>query len=165
MFLNAITENLLSSCFCYCKNLPLSLLGRRSIVIPGPGRLVAARALQNTYLSIHWMDFLCLKFYGMCYDIGRESSLDQIAPVNKTLAVGSMPWYYSLREQQKSIQIISGQVHSAHQVNLFLAVTKQLYKWYFPSVPPSVCLSHLFLTMFPSSHHHGIFRSYYQWPK
>ena len=26
----------------------------------------------------------------------------------------------------------------------FLAVTKQLYKWYFPSVRPSVCLSHLF---------------------
>ena len=26
----------------------------------------------------------------------------------------------------------------------FLAATKQLYKWYFPSVRPSVCLSHLF---------------------
>ena len=26
----------------------------------------------------------------------------------------------------------------------FLAATKQLYKWYFPSVCPSVCLSHLF---------------------
>ena len=49
-----------------------------------------------------------------------------------------------------------------------IAATKQLYKWYFPSVRPSVrlpvCLSH-FLTMFPSSHHHEIFRSYYQWPK
>ena len=33
----------------------------------------------------------------------------------------------------------------------FLAATKQLYKWYFPSVRPSVCLSvcHTFLTMFP----------------
>ena len=35
----------------------------------------------------------------------------------------------------------------------------------------SVCLSvrlsvcHTFLTMFPSSHHHEIFRSYYQWPE
>ena len=45
----------------------------------------------------------------------------------------------------------------------FLAATKQLYKWYFPSVCPSVC--HTFLTMFPSSYHHEIFRSYCQWPK
>ena len=43
---------------------------------------------------------------------------------------------------------------------LFLASTKQLYKWYFPSVcpsvRPSVCLSvcHTFFTMFPSSYHH-----------
>ena len=57
----------------------------------------------------------------------------------------------------------------------FLAATKQLYKWYFPSVCPSVCPSvrpsvcpsvcHTFLTMFPSSYHHEIFRSYYQWQK
>ena len=26
---------------------------------------------------------------------------------------------------------------------IFLAATKQLYKWYFPSVRPSVCLSYL----------------------
>ena len=53
---------------------------------------------------------------------------------------------------------------------LFLAATKQLYKWYFPSVclsvRPSVCPSVTpFLTMFPSSYHHEIFRSYYQWQK
>ena len=54
---------------------------------------------------------------------------------------------------------------------IFLAATKQLYKWYFPSVcpsvRPSVCPSvcHTFLTMFPSSYHHEIFRSYYQLPK
>ena len=53
----------------------------------------------------------------------------------------------------------------------FLAATKQLYKWYFPSVCPSVRLSvcpsvcHTFLTMFPSLYHHEIFRSYDQWPK
>ena len=57
----------------------------------------------------------------------------------------------------------------------FLAATKQLYKWYFPSVclsvRPSVCPSvrpsvrHTFLTMFSSSYHHEIFRSYYQWQK
>ena len=55
------------------------------------------------------------------------------------------------------------------QVNLvliitcsFLAATKQLYKWYFPSVCLSVRLSvcHTFFTMFPSSYHHEIFRSY-----
>ena len=50
---------------------------------------------------------------------------------------------------------------------IFLAATKQLYKWYFPSVRLSVCLSvrHTFLTMFPSSYHHEIFWSYYQWQK
>ena len=32
-----------------------------------------------------------------------------------------------------------------------------------PSVRPSV--RHTFLTMFPSSYHHEIFRSYYQWQK
>ena len=48
----------------------------------------------------------------------------------------------------------------------FLAATKQLYEWYFlsvcPSVRPSVRLSvcHTFLTMFPPSYHHEIFRSF-----
>ena len=43
--------------------------------------------------------------------------------------------------------------------------------WMVQSVCPSVRLSvrlsvcHTFLTMFPSSYHHEIFRSYYQWPK
>ena len=42
-------------------------------------------------------------------------------------------------------------------------MTKQLYKWYFPSVRPSVrpSVCHTFFTMFPSSYHHEIFRSYY----
>ena len=53
---------------------------------------------------------------------------------------------------------------------LFLAATKQLYEWYFLSVCPSVCPSvrlsvcHTFLTMFPSSYHHEIFRSYHIGP-
>ena len=53
----------------------------------------------------------------------------------------------------------------------FLAATKQLYEWFSPSVRPSVCLSvrlsvcHTFLTMFPSSYHLEIVRSYYQWQK
>ena len=48
----------------------------------------------------------------------------------------------------------------------FLAETKQLYEWYFLSVCPSICLSvrHTFLTMFPSSYHHEIFRSYHHGP-
>ena len=43
--------------------------------------------------------------------------------------------------------------------------------WMVQSVRPSVCLSvrpsvcHTFLTMFPSSYHHEIFRSYYKWQK
>ena len=51
--------------------------------------------------------------------------------------------------------------------DLFLAATKQLNEWYFPSVCPSVRLSvrHTFLTMFPSSDHHEIFRSGYKWQK
>ena len=45
----------------------------------------------------------------------------------------------------------------------FLPATKQLYEWYFLSVCPSVRLPvcHTFLTMFPSSYHHEIFRSYH----
>ena len=35
--------------------------------------------------------------------------------------------------------------------------------WMVQSVRPSVC--HTFLTMFPSSYHHEIFGSYYQWQK
>ena len=56
-------------------------------------------------------------------------------------------------------------------IAMFLAATKQLYEWFSPSVRPSVCPSvrlsvcHTFLTMFPSSYHHKIFRSYYQWQK
>ena len=51
-----------------------------------------------------------------------------------------------------------------YKLMIFLAATKQLYKWYFLSVRPSVCLSHLF-TMFPSSYHYEIFRSYYHGQK
>ena len=50
---------------------------------------------------------------------------------------------------------------------MFLAATKQLYKWYFPSVRLSVCPSvcHTLFTMFPSSYHHEIFKSYYHGQK
>ena len=51
--------------------------------------------------------------------------------------------------------------------HIFLAATKQLYECFSPSVRPSVRLSvrHTFLTMFPSSYHHEIYKSYYQWQK
>ena len=44
--------------------------------------------------------------------------------------------------------------------NIFLAATKQLYKWYFPSVCPSVCPSvRLSVTPFsPCSHHRIIMK-------
>ena len=40
----------------------------------------------------------------------------------------------------------------------FLAATKQLYEWL------SLSICHTFFTMFSSSYHEEIFRSYYQWP-
>ena len=63
----------------------------------------------------------------------------------------------------KSLKLSKG-IYNSH---LFLAATKQLYDWFSPSVRLSVCLSvrHTFFTMFPSSYHHEIFRSYYQWQK
>ena len=47
--------------------------------------------------------------------------------------------------------------HWLQSRSIFLAATKQLYEWSFPSV------RHTFFTMFPSSYHPEIFRSYYQW--
>ena len=60
------------------------------------------------------------------------------------------------------------EIHNFENWNLyFLAATKQLYDWFSPSVCPSVCLSvrHTFFTMFVSSYHHEIFRSYYHGQK
>ena len=45
------------------------------------------------------------------------------------------------------------QGHTAKKNHRFLAATKQLYKWYFPSVRLSVCLSH---TPFSLCSHHRI---------
>ena len=62
---------------------------------------------------------------------------------------------------------IMGTFHPAPISQRFLAATKQLYDWFSPSVclsvRPSVC--HTFFTMFPSSYHHEIFRSYYHGQK
>ena len=56
------------------------------------------------------------------------------------------------------------QLSNPSDLPCFLAATKQLYDWFSPSVRLSVRLSvrHTFFTMFPSSYHHEIFRSYYQ---
>ena len=62
---------------------------------------------------------------------------------------------------RRSIYDVGSLVYSVVGIKscAFLAVTKQLYEWF----SPSVC--HTFLTMLPSSYHHEIFRSYYQWQK
>ena len=41
----------------------------------------------------------------------------------------------------------------------------QLASWQLRSNSPKMSVRHTFLTMFPSSYHHEIFRSYYQWQK
>ena len=59
-------------------------------------------------------------------------------------------------------------IYSMHRRLRFIFSCDQAVIWRFsPSVRPSVCLSvclsvrHTFFTMFPSSYHHIIFRSYY----
>ena len=58
------------------------------------------------------------------------------------------------------------QCENPYQI-FYLAATKQLYDWFSPSVCLSVrpSVRHTFFTMFPSSYHHEIFRSSYQWQK
>ena len=59
----------------------------------------------------------------------------------------------------------------AERLTGYIFSCDQAALWMVQSVRPSVCLSvrlsvcHTFLTMFPSSYHHEIFRSYYQWQK
>ena len=56
--------------------------------------------------------------------------------------------------------------HHLQPADTFLAATKQLYKWFSPSVRlSSLSVRHIFLTMIPSSYHHEMLRSYYQWLK
>ena len=75
----------------------------------------------------------------------------------------------SSSEEEEGMELVMG--FNSWTAGSFLAATKQLNEWYFLSVCLSVCLSvrlsvrHTFLTMFPSSYHHEIFRSYYQWQK
>ena len=52
-------------------------------------------------------------------------------------------------------------------MNVILSCNQAFYEWFSPSVCLSICPSvcHTFLTLFPSSYHHEIFRTYYQWQK
>ena len=122
-----------------------------------------------------------MKFSGVYWIHPVRSSVHQLMshPDPAVLSVGtlhSLEWFWVSR------RIF---IYSHHNTFVFLAGTKQLYEWYFylpkfefgkyvrwsclsvcPSVCPSVCLSvrHTFFTMFPSSYHHEIFRSYRQGP-
>ena len=64
-----------------------------------------------------------------------------------------------------SILTVEAVIHP--KLNTFVAATKQPYEWLSPSVCPSICPSacHTSFTMFPSSYHHEIFSSDYQWQK
>ena len=70
-------------------------------------------------------------------------------------------WDYGQQKSAKQLRYQRFQVFSCDQAAL----------WMVQSVCPSVRLSvrlsvcHTFSTMFPSSYHHEIFRSYYQWQK
>ena len=87
--------------------------------------------------------------------------------VNLTCIKGN--WYQLKQHHRRHISLVI--YIQCWRIGLILAATKQLYEWFSPSVCLSVCPSvcpsvcHTFLTMFPSSYHHGICRSYYQWQK
>ena len=83
---------------------------------------------QNRFRSVTWVcfgisNFMCMSFMGM----GRKKSVD-----------------FQRRHSQNGRLVI---------ILYFLAATKQLYKWYFPSVCPSVRLS---VTAFWLCSHHRI---------
>ena len=68
-----------------------------------------------------------------------------VSSLNKSNPIHFLEWFWISR------RIL---IHSHHNTFVFFPKT---------SVRPSVC--HTFFTMFPSSYHHEIFRSYYQWQK
>ena len=66
---------------------------------------------------------------------------------------------------QRKVALLSAAIFSCDQAALWMVQSVRLSVRL--SVHPSVCLyvCHTFLTMFPSSYHHEIFRGYYQWRK
>ena len=117
---------------------------------------------ENTYCE---HNYNCNAYKGSC----------RILPQNGTVGACRLNTIRGSRSIEKKYfvtRVLAISVFLVLRVPAFLAATKQLYKWYFPSVRLSVCPSvrpsvrpsvcHTFLTMFPSSYHHEIFRSYYQ---
>ena len=84
-----------------------------------------------------------------------------------TLRPATQPQWYNNNEQNKDMWIFYEMYSKFLLCICILATTKQLYEWFglsvFPLVHPSV--RHTFFIMFPSSHHHAIFRSYYHWQR
>ena len=74
-------------------------------------------------------------------------------------------WMWGPIQYKDATTSLSIPIFSCDQAALWMVQSVRL------SVRPSVCLSvrpsvcHTFLTMFPSSYHHEIFRSCYQWQK
>ena len=112
-----------------------------------------------------------------CWDIS-QSALVEVSPD----VITSIWWCHELYPSPGGYHLTARLLHSLSLVSVglsvgygtyglqlaaitFLAATKQLYEWFSPSVRLSACLSvclsvrHTFLTMFPSSYHHEIFRS------
>ena len=85
----------------------------------------------------------------------------------------------NLRRHDVHVISLSSELHSdvtyparlMHSYTVYIFSCDQAALWMVQSVRLSVRLSvcpsvcHTFLTMFPSSYHHEIFRSYYQWQK
>ena len=125
----------------------------------------------------HFLGKSYKKVSNKCVSINTRLSLC-LCYVPWTGSSDKLPLYCTRLESFKQ-KLCDDCAENSHHVNtllsvlntLFLAATKQLYEWFSPSVRlsvrpsvrPSVC--HTFLTMFPSSYHHEIFRSYYQWQK
>ena len=78
-------------------------------------------------------------------------------------------WYWELTSRPDPAVLPVGTLHSlewfwvSRRIFIYSHHNTFVFSLRCPSVRLSVC--HTFLTMFPSSYHHEIFRSYYQWPK
>ena len=108
---------------------------------------------------------------GLMLHIFKMESWNHIGCTANILNIVIKDTYFCIHQQNVRFSLMERRYHECQNWSYFLAATKQLYEWFSPSVRPSVCPSvclsvcHTFLTMFPSSYHHEIFRSYYQWPK
>ena len=72
-----------------------------------------------------------------CIDI--EVSTMRVIILTSHLFVSSFDFQLRITIQKNIKVVVSS--HKGNSVSIFLAATKQLYKWYFPSVCPSVRLS------------------------